>query len=316
MWEPAAARRTPRSCTRGSTRCRAAWKAGCCAGAARCCATTPAGRASRWSTPARCWWPGLPSRKPGCPRSSTRRGRTPAPMSAASASMSCTGGSRTSGREPSARWTCRGKASSARGPRRSHTPPRRWPPRRGELIVFDKLARSLVGSILLPVPTARTKGVLVAPTVYGNVLLGPTAEDVGDRSDTATTEAGLRSLLAAGRRILPGLVSEEVTAIYAGLRAATEHPDYQIWVDETRRYVCVGGIRSTGLSASLGIAEYVAGLLADAGLPLADKPEPGPPVMPYLGEAGTRPYADAARVAADQEYCRIVCHCERVTRGV
>jgi len=188
-------------------------------------------------------------------------------------------------------------------------------PRRGELIVFDKLARSLVGSILLPVPTARTKGVLVAPTVYGNVLLGPTAEDVGDRRDTATTAAGLTGLLAAGRRIVPGLVSEEVTAIYAGLRAATEHPDYQIWVDETRRYVCVGGIRSTGLSASLGIAEYVAGLLADAGLPLADKPEPGPPVMPYLGEAGTRPYADAARVAADQEYGRIVCHCERVTRG-
>ena len=78
-------------------------------------------------------------------------------------------------------------------------------PRRGELIVFDKLARPLLRSILLPVPTARTKGVLVAPTVYGNVLLGPTAEDVADRGDTATTAAGLRSLLAAGRRILPGL---------------------------------------------------------------------------------------------------------------
>jgi glycerol-3-phosphate dehydrogenase len=188
-------------------------------------------------------------------------------------------------------------------------------PRRGELIVFDKLARSLVGSILLPVPTARTKGVLVAPTVYGNVLLGPTSEDVGDRRDTATTAAGLAGLLTAGRRIMPELVSEEVTAIYAGLRAATEHLDYQIWVDERRRYVCVGGIRSTGLSASLGIAEYVAGLLSDAGLPLADKPEPDPPVMPYLGETGTRPYADAARVAADPEYGRIVCHCERVTRG-
>ena len=96
-------------------------------------------------------------------------------------------------------------------------------PRRGELIVFDKLARTLLRSILLPVPTARTKGVLVAPTVYGNVLLGPTAEDVRDRCDTATTEAGLRSLRAAGRRILPGLAEEEVTSTYAGLRAATEH---------------------------------------------------------------------------------------------
>src|ERR1022692_4620299 len=68
-------------------------------------------------------------------------------------------------------------------------------PRRGELIVFDKLARPLLGSILLPVPTARTKGVLVAPTVYGNVLLGPTAEDVADRTDTATTAAGLAATL-------------------------------------------------------------------------------------------------------------------------
>ena len=91
-------------------------------------------------------------------------------------------------------------------------------PRRGEFIVFDKLARTLLRSILLPVPTARTKGVLVAPTVYGNVLLGPTAEDVGDRSDMAATEAGLRSLLAAGRRILPGLDEESRYSAAAMIR--------------------------------------------------------------------------------------------------
>ena len=188
-------------------------------------------------------------------------------------------------------------------------------PRRGELIVFDKLARSLLRSILLPVPTARTKGVLVAPTVYGNVLLGPTAEDVPDPADVATTATGLASLMAAGRRILPGLAAEEVTATYAGLRAATAERDYQIWVDGSRRYACVAGIRSTGLSASLGIAEYVTGLMAEAGLRLAGHPEPDPPVMPYIGQAGTRPYQDAARIAADPEYGQIVCHCERVTRG-
>ena len=190
-------------------------------------------------------------------------------------------------------------------------------PRRGELIVFDKLARTLIRSILLPVPTGRTKGVLVAPTVYGNVLLGPTAEDVKDRCDTATTASGLGSLLAAGRRILPGLAGEEVTSTYAGLRAATEHPDYQIRVDAERRYACAAGIRSTGLSASLGIAEHVVGLLAEAGLSLRPRPA-GPvpvPVMPYIGEAGVRPYRDAERIAADPAYGQIVCHCERVTRG-
>jgi glycerol-3-phosphate dehydrogenase len=186
-------------------------------------------------------------------------------------------------------------------------------PRRGELIVFDKLARPLLRSILLPVPTARTKGVLVAPTVYGNVLLGPTAEDVADPDDVSTTATGLGSLLEAGHRILPGLADEEVTATYAGLRAATEHPDYQIYVDAKRRYACVAGIRSTGLSASLGIAEYVVGELAEAGLRLPPRPG-GPvpvPVMPNIGEARPRPYQ---QVAAPR-YGEIVCHCERVTRG-
>jgi glycerol-3-phosphate dehydrogenase len=188
-------------------------------------------------------------------------------------------------------------------------------PRRGELIVFDKLARPLLSSILLPVPTARTKGVLVAPTVYGNVLLGPTAEDVPDRTDTDTTAAGLASLMDAGRRLMPELVAEEVTASYAGLRAATEHRDYQIRVDDKLRYACAGGIRSTGLSASLGIAEHLVSQLGAAGLKLTARDTAGPPVMPYIGQAGPRPYQDAARIAADPEYGRIVCHCERVTRG-
>ena len=188
-------------------------------------------------------------------------------------------------------------------------------PRKGELIVFDKLARPLLSSIVLPVPTARTKGVLVAPTVFGNVLLGPTAEDVTDRSDTSTSAPGLAALLAAGRRVLPGLEREEVTATYAGLRAATEHADYQVAV--YGRYVRVAGIRSTGLTASLGIAEHVAGLLGEAGLPLKPRAagEGALPRMPYLGEAGRRPYMDAERIAADPAYGEIACHCERVTRG-
>jgi glycerol-3-phosphate dehydrogenase len=157
--------------------------------------------------------------------------------------------------------------------------------------------------------------VLVAPTVFGNVLLGPTAEDVADRSDTSTSASGLAALLAAGQRILPGLEREEVTATYAGLRAATEHADYQVAAHG--RYVRVAGIRSTGLTASLGLAEHVAGLLEEAGLAL--KPRPAgqrvPPRMPYLGEHGRRPYQVAELIAADPAYGEIACHCERVTRG-
>lgn len=189
-------------------------------------------------------------------------------------------------------------------------------PRRGELIVYDKLARRLVDTIVLPVPTARGKGVLISPTVYGNVMLGPTAEDLTDRTDTATTADGLNGLLDKGRRLLPRLLDEEVTATYAGLRAAADRDDYLIEADPAQRYLLVGGIRSTGLTAGMAIAEHALALLGAAGLelePVAALPEP--PRMPNLGEAFTRPYQDAAAIAADPAYGRIVCFCERVTEG-
>lgn len=188
-------------------------------------------------------------------------------------------------------------------------------PRRGELIVFDKLARSLVSHVLLPVPTAVTKGVLISPTVYGNVLLGPTAEDLPDKEEKSTTEEGLAYLRQKGATVVPQLLEEEVTATYAGLRAATEHSDYQIQLHAEQRYVCVGGIRSTGVSGSLGIAEYVVELLAEAGLQLRPVASFTPITMPNIGEAHTRPYQSARLLASNADYGQIVCHCERVSRG-
>jgi glycerol-3-phosphate dehydrogenase len=189
-------------------------------------------------------------------------------------------------------------------------------PRRGELIVFDKLSRSLVSHILLAVPTKITKGVLIAPTVFGNVMLGPTAENIERKDDTSSTAHGLDYLRSEGGRIMPGLLEQEVTAVYVGLRAATEHVDYQVSIHADEGYACVGGIRSTGLSGSMAIAEHVRGLLEDAGLTLTPRSgRPAELTMPNIGEAFTRPYADPARIAADPDYGRIVCFCERVTRG-
>ncbi|HXD12033.1 MAG TPA: FAD-dependent oxidoreductase, partial [Anaerolineales bacterium] len=188
-------------------------------------------------------------------------------------------------------------------------------PRRGELIVFDKLARRLVRHVLLPVPTATTKGVLVSPTIYGNILLGPTAEDLPDKTATNTSLNGLQSLLDKGRKILPELLEEEVTATYAGLRAATEHSDYQISLHTDQHYVCVGGIRSTGISGCLGIGEYVSELLEEGGVNLRRKAEFKAIRMPNIGEAFTRPYQNAEMIAENSEYGKIVCHCEKVTLG-
>lgn len=189
-------------------------------------------------------------------------------------------------------------------------------PRRGELLVFDKLARPLVTTIVLPVPTSRGKGVLVSPTIYGNVMLGPTSEDLADRTATGTSEQGLALLLSKGEQLMPALMEEEVTATYAGLRAASDHPDYLVEADPEQGYLLVGGIRSTGLTSGMAIAEYVHRLLVESGLELVARPSlPGPPHMPNLGEAFIRPYQDADRVAADPAYGQVVCFCERVTEG-
>jgi glycerol-3-phosphate dehydrogenase len=189
-------------------------------------------------------------------------------------------------------------------------------PRRGELLVFDKLSRPLVSHVLLPVPTATTKGVLIAPTVFGNVMLGPTADDISDKRATGSTQDGIARLRAAGRRLMPALVDQEVTSVYAGLRAATEHPDYQLEVHPELGYACAGGIRSTGLTASMAIAEWIRDGLGDAGLELREREGGLPHVrMPNIGEAFLRPYQDGERIAADPAYGEIVCFCERATRG-
>jgi glycerol-3-phosphate dehydrogenase len=190
-------------------------------------------------------------------------------------------------------------------------------PRRGELLVFDKLARGLVNRIVLAVPSKAGKGVLISPTIYGNVMLGPTAEDLSDKAATGTSESGFAFLLEKGRRLMPRLLDEEVTASYAGLRATIDRNDYLIELDRDQRYVLVAGIRSTGLTAALAIGEYVGEQLTGSGIvPFVARDDlPPPPRMPNIGERFPRPYQQPERIAADPEYGRIVCFCERVTAG-
>jgi len=189
-------------------------------------------------------------------------------------------------------------------------------PRRGELFVFDKLARPMVNRIVLPVPSSKGKGVLVSPTIYGNVMLGPTAEDLTDRTATGTSEDGFNFLLDKGQKLMPKLLDEEVTATYAGLRAAINHGDYLIELDPDHHYLLVAGIRSTGLTSSIAVGEHTRELLIDGGFDLKPRQNvPAPPHMPNIGEAGIRPYQDAERIAADPAYGRVICFCERVTAG-
>ncbi len=122
-------------------------------------------------------------------------------------------------------------------------------------------------------------------------------------------------LIGKGRQILPQLLDEEVTATYSGLRAATEHSDYQIEMHAEQRYLCVGGIRSTGVSSAMGIAEYAVELLSGAGVEFKLKDDFKSVRMPTIGQADIRPHQNSEMIAQNPHYAEMVCHCERVSRG-
>jgi glycerol-3-phosphate dehydrogenase len=185
--------------------------------------------------------------------------------------------------------------------------PFRIRPRKGQFVVFDKTAARHVPTIILPVPTERTKGVVICPTIYGNVLVGPTAEDQDHRSDASVDRAALQSLIGQASRMVPVLADEPVTATYAGLRPASERSDYIIEAQVPDGWITVAGIRSTGLTAALGIAEHVRDLVAEhfeALAPVADPPWHAPP---NLAEHLPRDHQRPGR--GD-----LVCLCELVTR--
>jgi glycerol-3-phosphate dehydrogenase len=180
-------------------------------------------------------------------------------------------------------------------------------PRKGQFIVFDKTASRLLPSILLPVPTERTKGVVICPTVFGNLLVGPTAEDQDDRERAEVDQAALERLVQDGNRMIPALAEEPVTAVYAGLRPASDRKDYVIELDPPSSWVTVAGIRSTGLTAALGIAAHVTDMIAQSVRPLSPLADPAWPRVPNLAENGRRDHQRDGR--GD-----LACLCELVTR--
>ena len=180
-------------------------------------------------------------------------------------------------------------------------------PRKGQFIVYDKPAAALAGHVLLPVPTAVTKGVVVCRTAFGNLLVGPTAEEQEDREHASLSTQTLAALRDRAGEIIPALRDHDITAVYAGLRPATEFKDYQIRYHAGRNYVTVGGIRSTGLSSALGIARHVARLSAEAGHRFERPPSITWPRVPNISTAAPRDFETPGNGG-------IVCHCELVTR--
>ncbi len=153
-------------------------------------------------------------------------------------------------------------------------------PRKGQFVVFENVKNeiavdgdcsdsndakddenidsNLLPSVVIqPVPTEYTKGVIVWKSVYGNIIVGPTAEEQESRTDRSNDKKTIDKLTKFGRKIIPGLKNMQVIGSYSGIRTATEYRDYQIYSIPNMNWITVGGIRSTGLTAASGIAEYV-----------------------------------------------------------
>ena len=166
-------------------------------------------------------------------------------------------------------------------------------PRKGEFLVFEPPRGETLERILLPVPTKRTKGVLVFPTIDGKVIAGPTAVDQEDKADWSVRPQARAEILPQATAMWPPLADAEQVFAYAGLRPAGRGVNYLIGPSSAReRLVNVAAIRSTGLTAALGIAEHVCGMLARLGVRLgeerplepAEAPRPGVPWWRMVAE--------------------------------
>lgn len=186
--------------------------------------------------------------------------------------------------------------------------------RKGEEYLLDKRLCGLVRRVIYPCPTPTSKGTLVIPTYDGTIMIGPTAETVDDPEDLTTSAAGADRVLAAAKRLVPGISERDIIAQFAGVRAVLDHEDFLIGPTDLPGFFQVAGIQSPGLTAAPAIAVLVADQLRDAGLDLVPGRAPSR-VEPPLRFSALPAEAQQALAATDPRHRRIVCRCEQVTEG-
>jgi glycerol-3-phosphate dehydrogenase len=202
-------------------------------------------------------------------------------------------------------------------------------PRRGEYMVLDK-AEITINNVLFPVPSEASKGILVTASLHGNPLCGPTANDIEDKDDRATTAEGLEEIRQGALKMIPSLNLRHLIAMFSGLRANGNAPCETPGVDYNHDFIIeiptapngapiglvnLGGIESPGLTASPAIAQRVVELLKDAGEVLREKPDWDPIRPPRPRFCHLSREEQARLIAEDPRYARIICRCELVTEG-
>lgn len=187
-------------------------------------------------------------------------------------------------------------------------------PTRGQYYLLDKSEGDMVGCTIFQCPDERGKGVLVSPTVHGNLIVGPDAI-VGDADDVRTDSAGLQAIAAAAKRSVPTVDLRRNIRNFAGVRANGKTDEFII--EESRAYpgfIDLAAIKSPGLSAAPAIAEYVAEMLRGAGLVLREKEnyiDSRVRIRVHELDATAR----SELVARESAYGRVICRCEDITEG-
>lgn len=188
-------------------------------------------------------------------------------------------------------------------------------PRRGEYLLLDKKHGNLVVHTVFQLPGKLGKGVLITPTVHGNLLAGPTAEDILDKEGVNTTRDGINTILQRVKQSVSEFPGRDVITSFAGLRAHCEREDFII---EERKdapgFIDVAGIDSPGLSSAPAIGEYVARLVQGI-LPADENREF---IAKRQGIPNMREADDEKRrrlIAQDKAYANVICRCELVTEG-
>lgn len=186
--------------------------------------------------------------------------------------------------------------------------------RKGEYVLLDKECGKTVSHTIFTMPTKMGKGILVTPTVDGNLLLGPTSHDMGEKDDRRTTSEGMEHVLKNADTMVNNIPKNKVITSFCGLRSVGSTGDFIINTP-IRHFVNVAGIESPGLSASPAIAEYVIEMLKCQGIDLKrkNKHTPTREAMHTFRDASTE--EKNYMIKNNSSYGKIVCRCEGITEG-
>lgn len=189
-------------------------------------------------------------------------------------------------------------------------------PRRGQYFLLDKKAGDFVNRVIFQCPTKISKGVVVLPTVHGNLLVGPDAENIDDKSNVETTEDRLKFVKTAAMKTSDKIPFWQVITSFAGLRASSDIGDFIIEeVEEAKGFIDVAGIESPGLSASPAIGKHVAELLKEIDGNFKEKEDFNPRRRKMINFMELSQEEKAELIKKDPRYGRIICRCENVTEG-